>query len=74
MVDTSKIGNLPVPTHHNQKATFAATKDVKSRTTLIDYKESAHEKRAIKKLDHLLASDVPPRTDVQRGYYLDILI
>ncbi len=74
MVDSSKIGNLPVPTNQNQRATFAATKDVKSRATITDYKETLQEKRALRKLDDLLASKATPRTDVPRGYYLDILI
>jgi len=74
MVESSKLGNLPVPTSHNQKSTFASTKAVRERATVTDYKETLHEKRSIKKLDDLLASDVPPRNDVPRGYYFDILI
>jgi hypothetical protein len=74
MVDSSKISNLPVAPTQTQRSSFAKAKDVQSRAAITDHKQSAQERRALKRLDDLLASSEVPRTDVPRGYYLDLLV
>jgi len=74
MVESSKISNLPVAVSDRQRSSFAKAMSVKERASVTAHKQSPHERRAIQKLDDFLESKAPPRNDVPRGYYLDILI
>lgn len=53
---------------------YREIEQVRRRATVIAGSESPEQRNAIDRLEQTLSANEPPRNDVPRGYYLDILV
>jgi len=74
MTDASSISNPPTLTAVRRPAGYGATHEVKLRANVNQGNETPEQQIALKRLDRAMSAEAPPREDVPRGYYLDILV
>lgn len=74
MADTTRIGDSPARSTATRPRGYDATREVRARARVLNEPDNERTRRALDRLDRILASDEPLRSDVPRGYYLDILI
>lgn len=53
---------------------YGATHEVQLRANVSRGNDTPEQQVAVKKLDRALSTSEPPRTDVPRGYYLNIVV
>jgi hypothetical protein len=70
--ETGFGGNAAAIAPQTQKAGYDFAAEVRRRANVTASDDDAANRRALERLDRVLASEQPPRTDVPRGYYLDI--
>lgn len=74
MPDTTSISNrLPSALPANRD-TFRTARDAKVRAAAFRQPETAENEKAMTRLDRTLSQGKPPREDVPRGFYLNILV
>jgi hypothetical protein len=75
MNDISQIVRAPVPgTIAPKPKGYQASNEVKLRANVSTAGETPEEILAARKLNRELTSSEPPRQDVPRGFYLDIVV
>ncbi len=67
-------GTLPQSPSTNRSSDYRATDEVRLRANVMANNDNPMQRGAIKRLDQTMQADTPPREDVPRGYYLDILV
>lgn len=75
MNDVSQLVRAPAsgPVAPKPKG-YQAANEVRLRANVTAGRESPEQQVAIRKLDGALNNSEPPRADVPRGFYLDILV
>lgn len=68
-IDTA-TGGAPAPRRSN----YGQAVTLERRVSVTNFRRDPDIERAVQRLDALLASGTPLRTDVPRGYYLDIIV
>ncbi len=53
---------------------YAGVEDVRNRAAVTKSGDNPVERRALNRLEQVLAPGQPPKADVPRGYYLDITV
>ena len=66
----SSTGGAPAP----RRSDYGQAVTLERRVSVSNFRRDPDIERAVNRLDALLASGAPLRTDVQRGYYLDIVV
>ena len=74
MADTVKLSNTPTLTAVKHPSGYSATHEVKLRANINRGPETPEQQIALQRLDIAINSDTPPRDDVPRGYYLNIIV
>jgi hypothetical protein len=78
MVETmSQISSIParaIALTSQRPKGYSIAEQVRNRAAVTNPNETPHERRALGRLDKVLANVNPPRADVPRGYYLDIKV
>ena len=71
----SQISSIParaIALNSERPKGYSTAEQVRNRAAVTNPNETPHERRALDRLDKILANINPPRADVPRGYYLDI--
>ncbi len=74
MTGASHITDPPVARIGNRPRGYNAAHEVKVRAVVGHRSDSPEERQALSRLARVLAGDEPPRTDVPRGFYLNIQV
>ncbi len=74
MADIPSISTPPTLTAVRRPSNYGATHEVQLRANVIRGNDTPEQQIAVKKLDRALTTSEPPRTDVPRGYYLNIVV
>ncbi len=74
MTDALKVTPLPVPPAASQPRAYAEAREVRALAAVTQNAESPETKKALGRLGRVLASSQPPRTDVPRGFYVNIQV
>ena len=74
MADALNVNPLPVAPAASQPRAYAAAREVRVMASVTENAESPATKRALGRLGRVLASREPPRTDVPRGFYVNIRV
>jgi hypothetical protein len=73
----SQMSTIParalIPTSERSSGYFSA-EQVRNRAAVTNSSETPHERRALTRLDKVLDKVTAPRSDVPKGYYLDIKV
>ena len=64
---------LPAPVQIGREG-YKIGREVKARASVSREVENTDNRRAMHRLDRFLSQDKPPREDVPRGFYLNILV
>ncbi|MCW8836356.1 MAG: hypothetical protein OQJ99_08330 [Rhodospirillales bacterium] len=77
MVEDTRIlagGGAAVTPTRQQKSGYSFAEEVRKRANVTTSSEEPLNRKAIARLDRILESNAPPREDVPRGFYLNILV
>ncbi len=74
MTDAIKSSNAPTLTAVRRPTNYGATHEVQLRANVSRGNDTPEQQVAVKKMERALNTSEPPRTDVPRGYYLNILV
>jgi hypothetical protein len=75
LANMSQISSIParaIALGSERPKGYSTAEQVRNRAAVTNPNETPHERRALDRLDKILANVNPPRADVPRGYYLDI--
>ena len=72
MADTPSITRPAIEPATRQA--FDQARQAKVRASVSEQPEAAQEKRALSRLDAFMSAGRPPRSDVPRGFYLNISV
>lgn len=74
MTQTPSIqSTIPTPLRGQQQS-FQTARQAQTRAAVTQTQESPETRGALNRLDRVMASGQPLRTDVPRGYYLNIRV
>ncbi|MSO91845.1 MAG: hypothetical protein EXQ86_00405 [Rhodospirillales bacterium] len=68
------VPSLPTTSTAEIPRTLQTVRDVRVRAAALAEPETEGERKAMRRLDHVLTSDEPLNTEVPRGYYLNIQV
>jgi hypothetical protein len=74
MVDVSTISGQSLVRLAPGADGYRASRDVRTRAAVSRSEETAHNRKALKRLDLILKTGRPLKDEVPRGYYLDLRI
>ncbi len=74
MTEATNISNTPILNTVRRPSNYGATHEVQLRANVSRGNDTPEQQIAVKRLDQALTTKEPPRTDVPRGYYLNILV
>ena len=74
MAETSSISDPNRIRASERTVGYRAARDVRARAAVLSASDSPAVRKSLDRLDHILSSGRPLRSDVPRGYYLNILV
>ena len=74
MTDAPNVTPPLVPPAASPPRAYAEAREVRVLASVTENTESPANKRALGRLGRVLASSQPPRTDVPRGFYVNIQV
>jgi len=74
MTDATSISTPPTLTTIRRPTNYGATHDVQLRANVSRGNDTPEQQIAVKRLDRAMSEGDTPRTDVPRGYYLNIVV
>ena len=74
MTEAIKATTPPVLNTVRRPTNYGTTHEVQLRANVSRGNDTPEQQVAVKKLDRALGTSEPPRTDVPRGYYLNIVV
>ncbi len=74
MADTTSISTAPILNAVRRPSNYGTTHEVQLRANVARRNDTPEQQVAVKQLDRALSTSEPPRTDVPRGYYLNIVV
>jgi len=74
MTEAIKTNTPPILNTIRRPSNQGTTHEVQLRANVMRGNDTPEQQIAVKKLDRALGAGEPPRTDVPRGYYLNIVV
>ncbi len=74
MTEATSISSPPTLNAVRRPSNYGATHEVQLRANVNRGNDTPEQQIAVKRLDRALTTSEPPRTDVPRGYYLNIVV
>jgi len=74
MSGISNISSHTIALTSERPRGYRDAQDVRNRAAVAVPNETPQEQRALSRLSNTVNNETPPRTDVPRGYYLDIKV
>ena len=74
MSEISRLPSRAIALNSDRPRGYKVAEEVKNRAAATNQNQTPHERRALSRLGKVLSNTDNPRTDVPRGFYLDIKI
>ncbi len=74
MSTINTISSRAISLNSERPRGYSGAEDVRNRAAVTNPAESALERRALNRLQRVLDPGQPPKSDVPRGFYLDIKV
>ena len=74
MSEISRLPSRAIAINSDRPRGYRLAEEVRNRAAATNHNETPHERRALLRLEKVLSNKDTPRTDVPRGFYLDIKI
>jgi len=74
MTEAIKATTPPILNTVRRPSNYGTTHEVQLRANVLRGTDTPEQQIAAKKLENALGAGKPPRTDVPRGYYLNIVV